>query len=496
MIGGMNKKHIRSFLVVFATLALTACTSLPPDGARVADTCRDLIRRIDLRVASMGVADAAAAQVPGFPYLKTDRFLASFKGELTSGVRDEKAFDEWVERLRSLDRTARRIELRNLGAANIFDTVDDCATRLLAMDRQDPTFRQELMAAVRAPRHYDDLVRAVGLYPLTQWGAAWGFDRWKQDNLGVFDQDPAIWQATEENYFLPVDMSLGDEAVATLIDLSSHNALAIPDLEGSVLTDIAMRYAPVFAVEQGTGADRIGKPVWSDTGTPTTLQADPVVYVRLSHTRFDGEILPQIVYTIWFPERPQDGPFDILGGAMDGVHWRVTLDRRGRPLVYDTFHACGCYHLFFPTSLVTRVRVEEDDDLREEPIVPRQAPDLGNPEPGNEERMIVHIARDSHYIRGLSAGPVGRDGTLLRLVNEMSAPSFGLRSVENDAGQFRSFFSDTGVMSGTDRPEQFILWPMGIESAGAMRQWGTHATAFVGERHADDPFLLDEAFTR
>jgi hypothetical protein len=27
-----------------------------------------------------------------------------------------------------------------------------------------------------------------------------------------------------------------------------------------------------------------------------------------------------------------------------------------------------------------------------------------------------------------------------------------------------------------------------------MRQWGHHATAFVGRRHFDDPFLLQEAF--
>jgi hypothetical protein len=37
---------------------------------------------------------------------------------------------------------------------------------------------------------------------------------------------------------------------------------------------------------------------------------------------------------------------------------------------------------------------------------------------------------------------------------------------------------------------------MGVASAGAMRQWGTHATAFVGRRHFDDPYLLESAFRR
>jgi len=38
------------------------------------------------------------------------------------------------------------------------------------------------------------------------------------------------------------------------------------------------------------------------------------------------------------------------------------------------------------------------------------------------------------------------------------------------------------------------LWPLGIPSAGAMRQWGHHATAFVGRRHFDEPFLIERYF--
>jgi hypothetical protein len=35
---------------------------------------------------------------------------------------------------------------------------------------------------------------------------------------------------------------------------------------------------------------------------------------------------------------------------------------------------------------------------------------------------------------------------------------------------------------------------MGIESAGAMRQWGRQATAFVGRRHFDDADLFEKRF--
>jgi len=47
---------------------------------------------------------------------------------------------------------------------------------------------------------------------------------------------------------------------------------------------------------------------------------------------------------------------------------------------------------------------------------------------------------------------------------------------------------------GTQRAERFFFWPMGIASAGAMRQWGRHATAFVGRRHFDDAQLLERRF--
>ena len=36
---------------------------------------------------------------------------------------------------------------------------------------------------------------------------------------------------------------------------------------------------------------------------------------------------------------------------------------------------------------------------------------------------------------------------------------------------------------------------MGVLGPGAMRQWGRHATAFVGRRHFDDPWLLERYFT-
>jgi hypothetical protein len=55
-------------------------------------------------------------------------------------------------------------------------------------------------------------------------------------------------------------------------------------------------------------------------------------------------------------------------------------------------------------------------------------------------------------------------------------------------------FSQSSIIPGSARSERFILWPTGVLSPGAMRQWGRHAVAFVGKRHFDDPFFMDRMF--
>ena len=50
-------------------------------------------------------------------------------------------------------------------------------------------------------------------------------------------------------------------------------------------------------------------------------------------------------------------------------------------------------------------------------------------------------------------------------------------------------FSQDSIASGSERLERWILWPTGVLSPGAMRQWGRHAVAFEGKRHFDDPYM-------
>jgi hypothetical protein len=56
-------------------------------------------------------------------------------------------------------------------------------------------------------------------------------------------------------------------------------------------------------------------------------------------------------------------------------------------------------------------------------------------------------------------------------------------------------FRPDGVVPGSERGERWLFWPMGVPEPGAMRQWGRHATAFVGRRHFDDPAFLERYFS-
>jgi hypothetical protein len=166
---------------------------------------------------------------------------------------------------------------------------------------------------------------------------------------------------------------------------------------------------------------------------------------------------------------------------LDGVLWRVTLDRAGRPLLYDSIHACGCYHLLFPDS---RLRLRpETGEWAEPPLVLQPAPVVGQ-----RERAVVRLSSGSHYVWRVYAD---RPGATVELDGRDYAT---LYAVPAENGGTRSLFDPNGLVAGSERAERWLLWPTGVPSPGAMRERGRHAIAFVGWRHFDDADLLDRLF--
>jgi hypothetical protein len=232
------------------------------------------------------------------------------------------------------------------------------------------------------------------------------------------------------------------------------DALGIPSPDDDTARRLLQAHAPVVHIETRSDADRPGRLHWGDDPAPQVRTAQPVLYQRIAHTRYGDRVLLQLVYSLWFPERPARNGLDLLAGRVDAVVLRLTLDERGRPLMLDSIH------------------------------VPATLPELAQ-----GQRLRVHLSASDHQLVGVAADEGAATGVVYPLEHED-----GLRSLPTASGGHRSAFWSNGIMPGTERGERALFWPMGIESPGAMRQWGRHPTAFVGRRHFDEPHLLEQRF--
>lgn len=444
------------WLILLAALLAAGCTTLAPSAP--VDDCARWFARLDAAVDAAGVRDAQDERIAGFAGLRVDRFGAATRTT---------DFTAWLARAMALDRDARDAETANLPAAAF--PIDGAADAAAARERSagcraawparlaaPGPLRSTLLERAAVPDRYTTGLRAIGLYPLVRWPFFAGVNAWQHEHT----QAMARWERAPPptQRFVP--------------DASSADA-----------------QAPLFEIEvDGAGTlathDRFGTPTWRHDDGSHAPQIDttrPVVYRRDAQTLYRGQVLRQQVYTLWFPERPPSGAFDLLAGALDGVIVRLTFAPDGRVLMLDTIHACGCWHLFFPADGVALRNGAPP--LQEWAFVPARLPPLA---PG--QRLVVRLSSASHDVVGVRAD-VSREGTRYTLRDENE-----LRRLPLPGGGSRSLYGPNGLVVGTERGERFLFWPMGIASAGATRQWGHHATAFVGRRHFDDADLIERRF--
>lgn len=491
---------MRDLVFVIATASLLAgcATFESPQREHLVSTdaqardCAAWFGALDRAIDAHGVRDGSTHRVAGFPYLRADRIIASFRTEELGGAR----LHAWVAQLGALDATARHYEIRNLPASALVDL--GVAQRDAALERtaacRDTMMQRDLAAtetpallASRAavPDDYSTWQRVAGIYGVTRIPFFAGVSQWQAVTEAQFRQAPSAMPDGVLRY-ASAEPSPGAARVRDILSGIERDALGIPRPDQAQQRLLFAAHAPVFAVETGGTRDLPGALHWpaDDALAPAVDVARPVVYHRLAHTRWDGRVRLQLVYTLWFPERPREGALDLLGGRLDGVVWRVTLDDDGRPLIYDTIHACGCYQMFFPAAgLVARPPPAGNIEWAFVPVT--------LPAHSADRRILVRLASATHYVAQVSVIDPGEAGD--------GSPYFfaaddSLRALPLPSGGSRSMFRPDGIVVGSERGERFLFWPMGINSPGAMRQWGRHATAFVGRRHFDDADLLERRF--
>lgn len=498
--------------------------------------CSNLYDALERQVVSRQVVDAGQNRLHDYPFLRASRFLASFAHDFQQrldgypgagddaprALLDSDAFRAWLEQLRALDSRARRLEIARLPDAALpiyhhasreylITDIERCGHVLIR--HMQPADVGRVLEQVRVPDEYHRTLRLLGAYPITGIGVASSIRNWEDHQRRVFaSQRKASFSGLAAfQRYVParaVDGATAQQQVAAILAEAPRDALGIPRFSDEQVQQMVGAYAPAYEIASVTDSDRIGRLQWIDlrglvgkrderfwldvdTGSPT-------VYYRLEFTRFHGEVLPQLVYTIWFSERPEESRSDLQAGRLDGLVWRVTLDRDGAPLAYDSIQSSGRYAMFFPSRRLqpnqqTRQRVEPLTEWLYSPIDVPIEDWVGQAHPA---ALGLHVGTRTHQLLGI--GAVGQEWGTPVIENPpyALAPEHTLRALPLPDNGSRSIYDQGGFVPGSERRGRFVLWTMGLTNVGAIRQPGRQPTALIGRRHFDDPYLFQQRYQR
>lgn len=464
-----------------------------PNTTNSLEACKAFFQSLDAAINKAGVRDGQWHIVSGYPFLRTSRFLSAYRHTPMT----ETEFSAWLDQMQKADISSREIEISNLaGVSNSLKLFDNQDTRQLTKTTKEcsgilrravpttPSVVKHIRENVIVPDDYQNWKRWFGIYPISSQFVSMGInDYYKKTRLDFRRPMRTLTSYGLINRYIPVKnkrlnkLTIGE----FLSNAAGQSPLGIPEPSQTALEKLYSHYAPVLEIDVSGRYDQIGTIQLGSDGIPTVLANQPAVYGYHSFTHYRGSALLQLNYVFWFSQRPPKKSLDMLSGYLDGITFRITLSAAGQPIMYDAIHNCGCYHMFFPAGHF--VANPAANMQAESPLVPQHAPTL---KPG--QRMVIRISSQDHMIQRLYAD-TARRGNHYQMFDYNT-----LRSLPMADKSRHSMFNPNGIVEGTQRPERFLLWPMGVPSPGAMRQRGRHATAFLGKRHFDDGNLLENLF--
>ena len=475
-------------LAVVATLGACGGSRLTYVKGLALAQCAEHFQAFDRAIADNASQDAIGQPILGFPGLRSDRLLASYA--IDPRLTEPATWADWIGRLHYLDQQARRHEWRKLSSsarrqlepasadpvsAELPERMVQCGDALARSLAMRPELRAHVAPASAIPAAYASWKQVLGLFPVTNLIVAAGAEKARTQARALLAQAHRPEQTVS---YVP---AVAATRPPRSPDTAAMDRLGLPLADAEQEEALLARHAPHIVVEQLGSSDRIGAAHFRHGARQIDI-ATPTVYTRVTYTRHGIGVLTQLVYLAWFPERPCTNWNDLLCGAFDGLIWRVTLDPAGTPLVYDTVHPCGCYHMFFPTA---RAAARPRQDSAPEPImVAGLAPTLGQ-----DQHIAIRLQGGTHYVVAVGVGEQASVSQMYRMQDEDS-----LRSVPSGAQHF-GWYAGDGLVDGSERAERWLLWVTGVASPGAMRAWGHHATAFASRRHFDDAYLIADHFS-
>ncbi len=486
-----------AILLLALPFFIYACATLPPQQVVKSwerpGACQELLARLDAKVTEASVGNAASYPIPGFPYLRANRFLSALKDR----AKDEAERDQWVRWMQALDLKSRKEEIADLPDAGVlalgesgkvdrerlYSRVESCSFQLLEHDQKRPDFYATLDPLIKIPGEYSTFRQVIGLYPIVslpvQVSAYYSrkkFQTWFDEGVGNLRLDGRL------HAFIPArGISPEESELAGLMEESRKNLLKVPLPSREQEDRLVRAFAPIFIQDVAASYDRLGEVVWEGERVEIDVKK-PTVYYYLSYTFLKEEPILQINYVIWYSSRAGENPPWFEKGHLDGLTMRVSLDSRGNPFMVDAINNCGCYHLFVPEK--TKVERVVSWPYEPPPFVPRWLPVFGP-----EERLAMRLSSGWHQVQSLLAVKEPANPIPYELV-----PYEVLESLPHENGQRESIFDAQGIVKGSERPERYILFSMGIHKVGSMRQRGHQAIELLNRVHFDAPGLFEHYF--
>jgi len=230
--------------------------------------CADFFASLDKQIAEADAIDPGVFRVKNFPYLRVDRFLASFSEE----VDDVDAFAAWIDRMQTLDQDARRYEIANLptsavvelDSANdkvaVYDKVVTCGDILKTADFQRDKHQTDIRKNAAVPDEYIPLRRILGIYPLTSMFIYRGVSIWHREARKSYSAEPPVnWQSIRYAPIPKIDLA----SVRHTIEPTKRDALGIPVYSTESRKALFQLYAPLWEIQFESDNDRIGSPMWT-----------------------------------------------------------------------------------------------------------------------------------------------------------------------------------------------------------------------------------------
>lgn len=466
------RKVILTLLYVFAISGCSLNPQPPLAEKGGAGSCIAALTELQqLSLSDVGIQQGEL--ITGAPWLRSNRLVDYFRQqELTA-----EQLNDLLSNMSQLAATGLKHESRLLPAFRLkqwqhsFDIsdpdsfIDDCSQKLVQQQIQTPDQTRQWLHGLPKDDDYQPLARIAGLYPVTSLLFKEGVIR---EHNWLYQQPENLKNRDWITYGPPTTPDAAPD-----IHSVPRNSLGIPSLTPALQQALLEYHAPLWQLPDNAPVNRPGKPYWDND--KLRVKQQPVSFTYISHGIYQNRITLQLNYLIWFPERPPASRLDLVAGKHDAVLFRVHLTQTGDILAYDSIHLCGCwYSLILPKDQSYTVN---RGVYREPTFVLRT--DRG--------RQSISLTADSHLLIASQRNEQpSSDSQQYRL-----EPFTDLLQLKT-ADSRRSVFNRQGFVPGSERPERWLFWPMGISNPGALRRPGDHAIRFVGHLHFDDPLILEK----